>query len=50
MFKLKFKLHRLVNFIFYFIFWLSGFLVGFGMKGVLNYENIKEVLFNFFVL
>ena len=49
MFKLKYKMHRLVNLIFYFVIWLSGFLVGFGMKGV-NYEYFKEVISSFFVL
>lgn len=50
MLKVKYKMHRLVNLIFYFVIWLSGFLVGFGMKGVFSYENIKEVFSSFFVL
>lgn len=49
MFKLKYKMHRFVNLIFYFVIWLSGFLVGFGMKGV-NYENIQEIFSSLFVL
>ena len=50
MLTLKFKLHRFGNLIFYTIIWLSGFLVGLGMKGVFNYENIKEVFSSFSVL
>lgn len=49
MFKLKYKLHRFVNLIFYFIVWLSGFLIGYCMKGVLSYEKIKESFFSLFI-
>lgn len=49
MFKLKYKLHRFVNLIFYFIVWLSGFLIGYGMKGVFSYEKIKESFFSLFI-
>lgn len=50
MLKIKYKMHKIVNLIFYLIIWLSGFLVGFGMKGVLNYENIKKIISSIFVL
>ena len=49
MIKIKYKLHRFVNLIFYFIVWLSGFLVGYGTKGVLNYEKIKESFASLFI-
>lgn len=49
MLKFKYKMHRLVNIIFYLIIWLSGFLVGYGTKGVLNYEKIKESFTSLFV-
>lgn len=49
MLKIKYKMHRFVNLIFYFIVWLSGFLVGYGTKGVVSYENIKETFINWFV-
>lgn len=42
-------MHRFVNLIFYFIVWLSGFLVGYGTKGVLTYEKIKESFVNLFI-
>lgn len=41
MFKAKYKAHKLINIIFYGIFWFSGFLVGYGMKGVGLIEKIK---------
>lgn len=49
MLKIKYKMHRLVNLIFYFIVWLSGFLVGYGTKGVLSYEKIKEYFSSMFI-
>lgn len=49
MLKIKYKIHKLVNILFYFIVWISGFLVGFGTKGVLNYENIKETFISWFI-
>ena len=41
MFKIKYKMHRLVNILFYGIFWVSGFLVGYGYKGGNLFEKIK---------
>ena len=49
MLKIKYKMHKFVNLIFYFIVWLSGFLVGYGTKGVLTYERIKESFTNWFI-
>lgn len=46
MFKLKYKMHRFVNIIFYGLIFLLGFLVG----GGYNYEYFKEVFSSFFVL
>ena len=46
MFKLKYKMHRFVNIIFYVLVFLLGFLVG----GGYNYEFLKEVFSSFFVL
>lgn len=46
MLKFKYKMHKLVNLIFYFILWLSGFLVGYGMKEVITYEKIKYFFSN----
>lgn len=46
MFKAKYQLHRLVNILFYGIMWVSGFLVGLGMKGSGIFENIKELFTN----
>ena len=42
MFKLKFKMHKLVNIIFYFIIFVIGFLFGIGGKYI---EEIFD-LFN----
>lgn len=47
MFKVKYQLHRLINILFYGIFWFSGLLVGLGLKGSFIYENIKEIFFNY---
>lgn len=47
MFKAKYQLHKLVNIIFYGIFWFSGFLVGLGMKGSGIFENVKEIFTNY---
>lgn len=41
MFKVKYKMHKFVNLLFYFIFWVSGFLVGYGLKGGNLFEKIK---------
>lgn len=41
MLKVKYKMHKVVNLLFYFIFWLSGFLVGYGLKGGNIIEKIK---------
>jgi len=49
MLKIKYKMHRLVNLIFYFIVFVGGFLTGYGFKGVLNYETIKEIFINWFM-
>lgn len=46
MLKLKYKMHRFVNLIFYFILWISGFLVGYGMKEVITYEKVKDIFTN----
>ena len=48
MFKAKYQLHRLVNILFYGIFWVSGLLVGLGLKGSGIFEKIKEIFFNLF--
>lgn len=45
MFKLKYKMHRLVNNIFYFLIFLLGFIVGGG-----NFEKIKEIFDTFTTL
>lgn len=37
MFKLKYKMHKIVNLIFYFIVFLIGFLLGGG-----HFEEIKD--------
>lgn len=44
-FKLKFKLHRLVNILFYLIFFGLGFLLG---GGLLDHEKITSLFNNFF--
>ena len=49
MLKIKYKIHKLVNLIFYFIVWFSGFLIGYGFKGVMTYEKIKESFTNWFI-
>lgn len=49
MLNVKYKMHRFVNLIFYFIVFISGFLVGYGFKEVSNYENIKETFINLFM-
>ena len=48
MFKAKYKAHKLINILFYGIFWLSGFLIGYGLNGGGYIEKIKE-FFNFLV-
>lgn len=48
MLKAKYKMHRFVNILFYGIVWLSGYLVGFGMKGVGFFENFKKIFINWF--
>lgn len=47
MLKYKYKLHHFINILFYGIFWVSGLLVGLGLKGSHIYENIKEVFIKF---
>lgn len=49
MLKIKYKMHKFVSLIFYFIVWFSGFLVGYGVKGVLTYEKIKEIFSSLFI-
>lgn len=44
MLKIKYKMHRLVNMIFYFIIFVLGFLLGGG-----NFENIKETFISWFM-
>lgn len=44
MFRLKYKMHRLVNLIFYFIVFALGFILGGG-----NIESIKETFINWFI-
>lgn len=44
MLKIKYKMHRLVNMIFYFIIFALGFLLGGG-----NIENIKETFISWFM-
>lgn len=50
MLKAKYKMHKLVNIIFYGVFWLGGYLVGIGMSGGGDFfEKIKNsfsLLFN----
>ena len=46
MLKTKYKLHKLVNIIFYGIFWVSGFLVGYGIKGGNVFEKISTFFNN----
>lgn len=48
MFKMKYKMHRLVNIVFYGVFWVSGFLVGYGLKGGNVIETIKLFFTNNF--
>ena len=43
MLKAKYKMHKLVNIIFYGIVFFGGFLVGFGFKGGDIIEKIKEI-------
>lgn len=47
MFKLKYKIHRLVNLIFYFIVFVFGFICGIGGGKI---EKIKEIFNSLFVL
>lgn len=44
MFKLKYKLHRFINLIFYGLIFLLGFLIG----GGYNYEKFKEIFLTLF--
>lgn len=46
MFKAKYQLHKLVNVLFYGIFWVSGFLVGLGLKGSGIHETIQNLFTN----
>lgn len=48
MLKAKYKMHRFVNVIFYGLFWLSGYVIGYGMKGVNIGEKITNIINNFF--
>lgn len=45
MFKLKYKLHRFVNIIYYGLVFLLGFIVG----GGYNYEYFKETFISLFI-
>lgn len=47
MLKTKYKLHKLINILFYGIFWFSGFLVGYGFKGGDIFEKIKIFINSF---
>lgn len=47
MFKLKYKMHRLVNLIFYFIIFAFGFICGIGGGQI---EQIKEIFMRLFDL
>lgn len=42
MLKAKYKMHRFVNLLFYGIVWVSGYLVGIGLKGGDFFEKIKD--------
>lgn len=42
MLKAKYKIHKLVNILFYFIIFACGFILGGG-----KIENIKEIFINF---
>lgn len=44
MLQTKYKMHRLVNIIFYGIIWFSGYLVGYGMKGGGIFEKVKTFI------
>ena len=44
MLKIKYKMHRFVNLIFYLLIFLLGFMLGGG-----KYENIKEIISKWFV-
>lgn len=46
MLRAKYKMHRLVNLIFYGIMWVSGFLVGYGFKGGNIIEKFKQIFYN----
>lgn len=48
MLKAKYKMHKLVNIIFYGIVWLSGYLVGIGFKGGGGLEKISNYFNNLF--
>lgn len=43
MLKIKYKMHRFVNLIFYFIVFAFGFLIGGG-----KFENIKKIFISLF--
>lgn len=45
MFKIKYKMHKLVNNIFYFLVFIFGFILGGG-----NIEKIKEIFDSIFVM
>lgn len=45
MFRLKYKMHKLVNNIFYFLVFALGFIIGGG-----NFEKIKEIFNSIFVM
>lgn len=48
MLKAKYKMHKLVNMLFYGIFWISGYLVGVGVKGGGGLEKLKDIFTNIF--
>lgn len=48
-FRIKYKLHHLLNIAFYLIFFILGFLLGGGFFGKIeNFEKISDI-FNMFI-
>lgn len=43
MLKVKYKMHRFVNILFYGVVFIGGFLVGYGFKGGDIIEKLKEI-------
>jgi len=44
MLSIKYKMHKFINLLFYFIIFVLGFLLGGG-----NFENIKEIFNSWFI-